>query len=67
MIINYEAKYGDTWATVSYKMYGDIDGINRLISENQSVSISDFIEPGTIIHVPIIDEVVEKTNLPFWK
>ena len=64
---NYTTIDGETWASISYKMYGNLSGIETLIKEN-NIPVDSILTAGTILHIPIIEDTeILTTNLPPWK
>ena len=66
---NYYTKDGDTWASISFEMYGTTKSIQTLIEANP-IPIDTIFKRGTLIIVPILDKTdsnVISSNLPPWK
>ena len=64
---NYTTIEGETWSSISYKMYGDLSGIELLINEN-NIPVDPILPAGTILHIPIVEDTeIITTNLPPWK
>lgn len=68
--LNYITIYGETWSGISWKMYGSMSGIQKLIEANPLVPADPVLPTGTILYVPIVnsdDDIVVTTNMPPWK
>lgn len=67
--IQYVAEEGERWDTISFKMYGTVAEVPRLIDANPHLQIKVHVEGGTLITVPVlqIDEVATTGALPPWK
>ena len=68
--INYTVKQGERWDQLAYRFYGAVNAMNVLISANPTVPLSDILEMGTVLIVPILDQSdssVITQNLPPWK
>lgn len=68
--LNYTTVQGDTWASISNKMYGTTKSIQLLIDANKAVPLDPILPEMIQIVVPIIDDTdssVNTENLPPWK
>ncbi|KQC02101.1 tail protein X [Pedobacter sp. Hv1] len=68
--IQYITTEGERWDNVAFKMYGNAGLSAILIKANPEVSISDVIDPGTVLDIPVIQEFEAEVNLdllPPWK
>jgi len=67
---NYRTKQGERWDLISFKMYGNMSGINTLVEANPNVPLDGILPDGTILIIPIIDNTdstIISKNLPPWK
>lgn len=68
--IQYETTEGERWDTVSFKMYGTVNEVQRIIEENPQVPIADRLPGGLILEIPVLEEnniEPDKEQLPPWK
>lgn len=68
--INYTVKQGERWDQLAYRFYGSVNAMNVLTTANPTVPLSDVLEMGTVLIVPILDQSdssVITQNLPPWK
>lgn len=68
--INYTAKQGDRWDALAWKFYGSVRAMNALVEANPTIPLSNALQPGTQVIVPILDnssDAVITSNLPPWK
>lgn len=66
----YVVKEGERWDTVSQKAYGRASLFSGIISANPLVPITPRLKGGTVLIIPMIDEIDSKTDkekLPPWK
>jgi len=61
----YTTESGDTWDSISFKVYGDCRYMAALLVANQSLRRTAVFESGVEIICPDI-EVSEAENLPPW-
>jgi len=66
---NYTTVEGDRLDTLAARFYGGSYGISILTDANPDVPITAVYPLGTVLIVPIVDEieVVASTDLPPWK
>ena len=67
---NYRTKQGERWDLISFRMYGNMSGIDTLINANPSTPIDPVLPDGTVLIIPIIDNTdsaIISQNLPPWK
>ncbi|RLJ34222.1 tail protein X [Chryseobacterium sp. 7] len=68
--IQYITQDGERWDSISWKMYGTVREIPRLISANPQVPISERLKAGTVLVVPVLESYnlkTDKDQLPPWK
>ena len=67
-MINYTTIEGETWSSIAWKHYGSMSGLKTLIEANPSIPVESVLPTGTILHVPVIDDldVINKPSVP-WK
>ncbi len=68
--IQYVAKEGERWDTIAYKSYGRASLMQPIIEANPLVPITPRVAGGTILIIPVLDEIESKTDkekLPPWK
>lgn len=64
----YTVQQLETWTSIAYKMYGDVNKHTELMAANPNVPKTYFVQSGVNLVVPIIErDVVLSDNLPFWK
>jgi phage tail protein X len=66
----YIVREGERWDTVAYKAYGRASLFHEIILANPLVPITPRITGGTVLNIPVIDEVTvqtDKEKLPPWK
>lgn len=66
----YVTKQGDTWDTISDKVYGTADYTHLILDANLSLSHISFFSAGTKINIPDIDSSTSSetgVNLPPWR
>jgi phage tail protein X len=66
----YVAKGGERWDTVAHRAYGRASLFSGIISANPSVPITPKLTSGTVLIIPVLDDVASKTDkelLPPWK
>jgi phage tail protein X len=66
----YLVQDGERWDTVAYKAYGRASLMKPIIEANPAVPITPRLEAGTVLIIPLVDEVEVKTDnelLPPWK
>jgi len=68
--IQYITKEGERWDTISFKMYGTTNEIEKIIKANPQIPILDKLKSGIILEIPIMEEnnlKPDKNLLPPWK
>lgn len=68
--IQYTTQDGERWDSISWKMYGTVTEIPRLISANPNIPISERLKGGTVLEVPVLESYnlkTDKDQLPPWK
>jgi hypothetical protein len=68
--LQYTTLEGERWDNVAYKAYGNPGLSKILIEANPEVKISDVLTAGTILNIPVQEEVSVITAaelLPPWK
>jgi phage tail protein X len=66
----YIVKEGARWDTISFKAYGRASLMQPIIEANPKVPITPRIAAGTVLTIPVIEEIEVKTDkelLPPWK
>ncbi len=66
----YIVKEGERWDTIAHKAYGRASLMQPIIEANPAVPIQPRIAGGTVLVIPVLDEVEVKTDkelLPPWK
>ena len=69
-LFNYRTNQGDRWDLISYKMYGNVSGMDTIINANPKVPLNPILPEGTILIIPIVDNTYSAqitSNLPPWK
>ena len=66
---NYHTREGDRIDLLAHRFYGGNFGISLLVDANPSVPMYDIYPIGTILLIPIIENMpeTENINLPPWK
>ena len=58
----------ERWDTIAYKYYKNSYKIQQIIEANPHVAISTTIKEGTILKIPIEENITGKNDLlPIWK
>ena len=68
--IQYITQEGERWDTVSFKMYGTANEVQRIIDANPNVVINDRLKGGLVLEIPVVDAnnlTTNKEDLPPWK
>lgn len=66
----YIVKDGERWDTIAHKAYGRASLMQPIIEANPNVPINPRLEGGTVLIIPVIDEInvqTDKEKLPPWK
>lgn len=66
----YIVSEGERWDTIAQKAYGRASLMQPIIEANPTVPITPRLTGGTVLLIPVIDEVEVKTDkelLPPWK
>lgn len=66
----YLAQDGERWDTIAHKAYGRASLMKPIIEANPTVPVTPRLEAGTVLIIPVIDEIEVKTDkelLPPWK
>lgn len=66
----YITKQNQRWDQVAQEAYGQSTLIEGIIAANPIVPITDKLPAGTVLQIPVLDEVSVKTTtelLPPWK
>lgn len=59
---------GDRWDSIAHKYYADVSQMARLIAANPHIPITETLQGGLILSIPIIEAANEiETDLPAWK
>lgn len=66
---NYTTTEGDRLDTLAHRFYGNNSGISILVDANPTVPITAVFPVGTVLIIPIIDDmqITDNSNLPPWK
>ena len=65
---NYTTIAGETWGSISYKMYGSVAGIVNLVEANPYVPVDAVFAAGIKRIIPILENyTVTTSNTPPWK
>lgn len=68
--IQYITQEGERWDTVSFKMYGTPNEVQRIIEANPNIPITERLEGGLVLEIPILETnnlTTDKEDLPPWK
>jgi phage tail protein X len=68
--IQYVVKEGERWDTIAHKAYGNATLVKAIIEANPLVPITPRLPAGTVLSVPVIDQVnilTDVEKLPPWK
>lgn len=68
--IQYITTSHERWDNIAFKAYGNAALSELIIKANPEVNITDVIEPGTILNLPILEGFEATTDiqlLPPWK
>lgn len=68
--IQYVTQGGERWDTVSFKMYGTVSEVQRIVDANPAVPVTERLTGGTVLDIPVLEEnnvAVDKMLLPPWK
>lgn len=68
--IQYITQEGERWDTVSFKMYGTISEVQRILESNPQVPIKPRLTGGMVLEIPVLESnnvAVNKNLLPPWK
>lgn len=65
----YTTKEGQRWDTIAWECFGNVDLLPLLLEHNPGVPVTDVLEGGITLRVPIVEAVeeVNETLLPPWK
>jgi phage tail protein X len=66
----YIVKDGERWDTIAHKAYGRASLMQPIIENNPLVPITPRLPAGTVLTIPVIEEIEVKTDkekLPPWK
>jgi phage tail protein X len=68
MNTTYTVTEGERWDTIAYKAYGDVNRLPEIIAANPGVPITERLEAGTVLNIPVISDPDTDTELlPPWK
>lgn len=62
----YKTIQGDTWDTVSYRVYGSEFYTNELLESNRDKQTFAVFSAGVVLNIPDIDIAID-TELPPWE
>lgn len=68
--IQYITQEGERWDTVSFKMYGTPNEVQRIIEANPNIPITERLEGCLVLEIPILETnnlTTDKEDLPPWK
>ena len=68
--IQYITQEGERWDTVSFKMYGTVNEVQRIVEANPAVPVKERLTGGTVLEIPVLEEnnvAVNKELFPPWK
>lgn len=68
--IQYITNEGERWDTIAYKVYGNAGLAQEVIRANPLVPIADKLPGGTVLDIPVKEEVevlTDSEKLPIWK
>lgn len=66
----YIAQQGERWDSIAHKAYGRPSLIKGIIEANPLVPITARLDGGTVLTIPVLDEINVQTDaekLPPWK
>ncbi len=55
------------WDSIAYKLYGDVNAADALISANTQYRKVYVFSAGIALNVPDIEEKISSGSLPVWK
>ncbi len=65
--MTYTTVQGDMWDSIAYKLYGDVNAVDALISANPEYRKVYIFSAGIVLNVPDIEEKTSSDTLPDWK
>ncbi|MBW7848710.1 MAG: tail protein X [Bacteroidales bacterium] len=68
--VQYVTKEGERWDTISFKAYGVISEVHRIMEANPNVPVTPRLKGGMVIELPIINGFqpsIDPWQLPPWK
>lgn len=68
--IQYITQEGERWDMVSFKMYGTVNEVPRIVEANPQIPIKERLTGGIVLEIPVLEEnniEINKELLPPWK
>jgi len=65
--IIHTTKYNERIDEIAYKYYGNCYKIQPIIETNPHVEVSEILEEGIELLIPIEEQKIDNSMLPIWK
>lgn len=64
---SYTTRQGDTWDSIAYSLYGNVNHADALIEANPQFRFIYRFSAGLVLDVPEVEERITADTLPIWK